>query len=494
MIPVGRNQLAADMVLFLGLGPFDRFNADVQQLVSENVIRLLVRSRVDEFATILIGAGSGQSASAVVQNLLAGFFRGLHDADPRRRFRGLTLCEDDPARFAEMKTEVYRLAGTSLFDEIELDLTEIELPPTEPLTARVLQAGQEPVYTIIRQEGQTTDHLFYRVSVLGSGMKAAVVTAAKDVDRKKLAGLLNKFDTAVRPNSSFKNVQSFGRQFSELLPEEICTVLESMRDRHIVVVHDTETARIPWETLTIHNWSPAVEAGLSRRYLADNLPVATWLEERRVTPILRLLLIVNPLGDLDGAEREGDRVLQLAKTDARINVTLLREKEASKAAVLAALRSGMYDCVHYAGHAFFDPQGPGRSGLLCAGKEVLRGTDLAGISNLPSLVFFNACEAGRVRGKPAKPSKNASEGGFESAGVAEALMRGGIANYMSTYWPVGDDAAETFAATFYKSALDGRTIGSALLAGRKDVQELGVRDWADYILYGSFDFILKQPG
>src|SRR5436189_2602208 len=28
--------------------------------------------------------------------------------------------------------------------------------------------------------------------------------------------------------------------------------------------------------------------------------------------------------------------------------------------------------------------------------------------------------------------------------TSAALMRGGIANYMSTYWPVGDDAAETF--------------------------------------------------
>ena len=125
---------------------------------------------------------------------------------------------------------------------------------------------------------------------------------------------------------------------------------------------------------------------------------------------------------------------------------------------------GKYDCVHYAGHAFFDPQGPGRSGLLCAGREVLRGLDLAGISSLPLLVFFNACEAGRVRGRPAPPVKKASVQSYESAGVAEALMRGGIANYMSTYWPVGDDAAETFSETFYKAALAGSTIGSALLA------------------------------
>src|SRR5207249_5029512 len=55
-VPAGRNPLSADMVLFAGLGSFDRFNADVQQLVAENVIRVLARSRIDDFATILIGA------------------------------------------------------------------------------------------------------------------------------------------------------------------------------------------------------------------------------------------------------------------------------------------------------------------------------------------------------------------------------------------------------------------------------------------------------
>ena len=497
-VPVGRNPLSADMVLFAGLGSFDRFNADVQQLVAENVIRVLARSRIDDFATILIGAGSGQSVTAVLQNLLIGFFRGLKDADPRHRFRSITFCEADRARFAEMKAEVYRLAGTSLFEEVDLDLDEIEVQPSEPQPARAVvlgPVGPEPAYMIVRQESQTADRLHYSVSVLGSGMKAAVVTARQDFDQSKFASLLNKFDAAVGSTSNSKDVQSFGRQFSEMiLPVEIRTILDSMKDRHIVVVHDAPAGRIPWETLTIGDWSAAVDGGLSRRYLANNLPVAAWLEERRAHPSLKLLLIVNPLGDLSGAEKEGDRILQLAKASSAIDITVLRQKDATKAAVLAALRSGKYDGVHYAGHAFFDPQGPGRSGLVCAGREVLRGLDLAGISNLPLLVFFNACEAGRIRGRPAPPVKKASVQSYESAGVAEALMRGGIANYMSTYWPVGDDAAETFSETFYKAALAGGTIGSALLAGRKAVLGRRDRDWADYILYGNFDFVLKQPG
>jgi CHAT domain-containing protein len=72
------------------------------------------------------------------------------------------------------------------------------------------------------------------------------------------------------------------------------------------------------------------------------------------------------------------------------------------------------------------------------------------------------------------------------------MMRGGIANYLSTYWPVRDDAAETFATTFYQGVLNGAAIGAALLTARKAVNDLKVHDWADYILYGTYDFILKR--
>src|SRR5579884_3704912 len=128
-LPTNGMRLPADVVLFAGLGAFDRFTTDVQQLVAENAIRLLARCRVDEFATVLIGAGTGQSAAAVLENLLAGFKRGLDDADRAQRFRAITICETDPARYADMKSALYRLAGSPLFDDIELTLNETELPP-----------------------------------------------------------------------------------------------------------------------------------------------------------------------------------------------------------------------------------------------------------------------------------------------------------------------------------------------------------------------------
>ena len=81
----------------------------------------------------------------------------------------------------------------------------------------------------------------------------------------------------------------------------------------------------------------------------------------------------------------------------------------------------------------------------------------------------------------------------ESVGLAEAFLRGGVANYLGTYWPVGDASAKSFAETFYTELLIGKTIGEALLEGRKKVEkEVKSVDWADYIHYGGYDFVLKQ--
>jgi CHAT domain-containing protein len=178
-----------------------------------------------------------------------------------------------------------------------------------------------------------------------------------------------------------------------------------------------------------------------------------------------------------------------------VKVDEVRGTAAKRETLLAKFRSGNYDVVHYAGHAFFDPANPARSGILCTGHEVLSGADLAGIGNLPSLVFFNACEAGRVRSaKEQKMRKLDMEKRIErSIGLAEAFLRGGVANYVGTYWPVGDAPAETFASTFYTALLAGESIGQALLDGRTKVRELQSVDWADYIHYGSYEFVLKQP-
>ncbi|NJO37625.1 MAG: CHAT domain-containing protein, partial [Rhizobiales bacterium] len=79
----------------------------------------------------------------------------------------------------------------------------------------------------------------------------------------------------------------------------------------------------------------------------------------------------------------------------------------------------------------------------------------------------------------------------ETVGLAEAFLRGGAANYIGTYWPVGDEAAESFATCLYGALLEGEHIGGALNRARQAVNKLASVDWADYVHYGSYDFAIK---
>ncbi len=158
--------------------------------------------------------------------------------------------------------------------------------------------------------------------------------------------------------------------------------------------------------------------------------------------------------------------------------------------LLAYPHSGVHAALHFAGHGYFQAREPGRSGLVCAGGEVLRGSDLDGLGDLPALVFFNACEAARVR-RRGSPSGRRLAAFRQSTSVAEAFLSGGVANFLGTHWPVGDEAAFAFSGRFYERLLAGATLGEAVLAARRLVFEQGSIDWADYVHYGTPSFRLR---
>jgi hypothetical protein len=492
ILPTGTHALRPDIVLFAGLGAFDQFTDDVLELVAENVIRTFIATGVQDFATVLIGKGSGRAPATALRRLLGGFLSGLRDVDHGHDFRRITLCERNPDQYDIIKAELYRLASTDLCADIELTLEEIRLPPTVdlPPPARGLATVAEaPVYLIVRQ-GQ----LEYQTSLLTAGGKATVVIGRKAAEEKALDRFLAQIEAKT---FTFSRLNIFGAELAKLvLPEDVIKVLANFQKHHLIVVHDAPSSRLPWEALRLRDWAPALGAGLSRRYLAENLSVAKWLEERRRDATLHLLLVVNPTGDLGGAEAEGARIRELFGSHPGVDIVERHQEQATKAVLREDFSSGRYDVIHYAGHAYFDPVHPARSGVLCAGQEVLSGMDLAGLGPLPSLIFFNACEAARIRRKSAFQDKSLSlrRRVEQNVGLAEAFLRGGAANYLGTYWPVGDVSAKTFAEVFYTNVMNGQPLGPAISAARRAVQRIQSIDWADYILYGSAEFVLKEKG
>jgi hypothetical protein len=492
-MPTGRHLVRAETVVFAGLGPFDHFGHEAQELAAENVIRTLVRGKVEDFATVLVGAATGLSTTRSLYHLITGLFRGLRDVDDQNRFRSVTLCEIDKARYQDLRRELYRLASTSLFEDFEVTIDELKpmVSAAVAVPERLPGVAREPVYLTVRREYINGDRESYRVALLRATEKATVLTENKEFPSKELADHLNAIE---RAGFTPSGLPAFGDRLAELvLPKQIAKVLARDLERHVIVVHDSGAARVPWELIRIGKEFPAARGGLSRQYMAGNLSVAKWLAQRQFGPTLGILLVVNPTEDLEGAEEEGNRIRGLFADNPAVNVEVLRGPQATKGALRTHFQSGDYDVVHYAGHAFFDPVHRARSGIICYDREVLGGSDLASIGNLPALVFFNACEAGRIRRGAARHEKElAVEKRIErNIGLAEAFLRGGVANYVGTYWPVGDTPAKRFAETFYQKLLTGNTLAEALLTARRVVKDIPSVDWADYIHYGCYDFRLK---
>jgi hypothetical protein len=495
-MPTGRHLIYAETVLFAGLGSFDTFNSDLQQFVAENVVRVFIQTHVTDFASVLIGGNTGGNFESIVYNQLFGYFRAIQDVDHDHSIRRIVLCESDRSRFLALKEEIYRLASTNLFDGMDVTFDEIQLPEqvvvaSESRQVRVTSEAHL-AYLIVNQEEATSKKLVFKSSLLYAGDKAAILTGYREVQRSVLDRQLAKIE---QNSFTIETLETFGSQLASMvINESVARGLVEMRDYHLIVVHDAPSARIPWETVSLEGWFPSGAAGLSRRYAAADLSVAKWSEQRRLGQTLEMLLIVDPTLDLIGAAEEGERIKEVFPAGSAVRITEIAGQSATRPTLLAALKSGKYDVIHYAGHAFFDPELPSRSGILCHGREVLSGADLAGVGSLPALLFFNACESGRVRRGDEKKDQalDIRKRLDRNVGLAEAFLRGGAANFVGTYWPVGDSPAKIFASTFYTSVLEGEPIGKALQAGRVAVRDIGSVDWVDYIHYGAYDFRLKK--
>jgi len=498
-LPAGTRALRARTVLFAGMGDFDRFDAQTQAFVSENVVRMLARSRIEEFTTVLFGTGSGVSMEQASLQQLRGYLRGLATADPDYRLRRISFCARGAKQLAglrrALRRAVQQLQREGLMSGIRIVMRELRLNPLPlPRKSHAMQPGTiaqtlvppPTAYLVLAQEPADRSGIRIRASLLTAGAKATVFASHRQFARAQLDELLDDLHGG---EFSETQLRRFGERMGRLLlAPDLREALLEARSSHLAIVHDAQLSQLPWETLRIGTWVPALEAGLSRRYAAENLSVARWSETRRLGETLELLLVADPTGDLPGARTEAQRLIELFAGRPEIRLHVVQGPQATRARLLEDFRSGAYDVLHYAGHAHFDAHQPGRSGIYCAGGEILCGADLAQLTGLPALVFFNACESGRLR---AAPRQRLRQSLATVDGLAESFLRGGVANYLGTYWPVGDESALAFSSTLYAGIVKGASLGDAVNRARSAVRRARSCDWADYLHYGNPEFAIK---
>lgn len=237
----------------------------------------------------------------------------------------------------------------------------------------------------------------------------------------------------------------------------------------LVLELDRTMARVPWELM---HQNPGQPLGVLRP-LARQLRTA--YSPRPSDMVVRTkwqaLVIGDPDGTLPASAAEAkavertlraagiDVVLLIGPPDANELGTEIGTDPADFYEVLELLQTGDYDIVHFAGHAYFRPEFPDRSGWVFKDDVVLTASKLEGVERVPRLIVANACVSAAVstllNARPAPPTQGAAPVSAASdsgivASLADEFFRRGVADYIGTAWEVAEIPAKLFAETLYK--------------------------------------------
>lgn len=295
--------------------------------------------------------------------------------------------------------------------------------------------------------------------------------------------------------------------FEMLLPPRLKESAPDPRDTVLLV--DETSARFPWELLE-DRWSPdgeplAVAAGMVRQLKVREF------RARPMHPFAPTALVVgNPdLEDwsgftpLPGARLEAERVSEcLVERGYDCRLVL----DALAGDVVDALHSDAWRILHLAGHGVHefpipgemptersDGDAPEAAPRLLSGMVIGRGTiltpgDVEQMRHVPELVFVNCCHLGQTTGGTSTPFHRLA------ANLGAQFVRMGVRAVVCAGWAVGDEAALTFAHTFYRHLLDGASFGDAVLQARRHtwLAHPGVNTWGAYQCYGDPAFRLVR--
>jgi CHAT domain-containing protein len=166
-----------------------------------------------------------------------------------------------------------------------------------------------------------------------------------------------------------------------------------------------------------------------------------------------LAAIINPTGDLPGAEKEGAIVTSHFTPAAR---TLLERTAATPEAVLSALKGRTH--WHFASHGGFSWEDARQSALLMHGPSRLTVGQLLEADGLgrPRLVVLSACETGLY---------DITSSPDEFIGLPGTFTALGAAGVLGTLWPVSDAATALLIAKFYELHIGSGQSPSAALRG-----------------------------
>jgi hypothetical protein len=308
----------------------------------------------------------------------------------------------------------------------------------------------------------------------------AVRAAAEDTGPPAAVSMLNDLGTV-------------GGQLLDLIvPRYIQTDLR-IGNRFLEVGVDESLLGYPWELMHDGDEFLCLKQYMGRfvNTTRASIPArdvqAEWVGSRQ-GPLSILVISVprpQPRGNviyepLTGVEAETQALIKLLSQTPGVKTELLSGKHATYTAVWRALRSGVYQIVHYGGHAHFNNLNPKLSALVLYDQDMTTGPIANYFSRTPPvLCFINACESGSANSGDWKDRYNIF-------GVARAFLETG-AYLLGSRWKLSDEAAAAFAVKFYSCAVkECKSIGQSVLEARLACKNAAGADlaWASYVFYG----------
>jgi len=308
--------------------------------------------------------------------------------------------------------------------------------------------------------------------------------------------------------------EQIGRTLFQLLvPIEMEPFLGGTDEMQIEL--DDGTAGIPWELL---------EPAMSRREEGDALPwaIRAKLLRRLRTAHFRtqvidatidshVLVIGEPQCDparyprLPGARAEAHAVLAQLTAPGALNPDWVQSLIGSEESISDATNARIivntllardWRIVHIAGHGEPPQESGDPRGVVLSHGTFLGPREIGNMRVVPELVFVNCChlaafDVTRLSGSRASPRYDRTR---FAANVAKALIDIGVHCVIAAGWAVEDDAANTFATTFYDALLRGERFIDAVAHAREAAWRLGGNTWAAYQCYGDPDWIFWRAG
>jgi CHAT domain-containing protein len=264
----------------------------------------------------------------------------------------------------------------------------------------------------------------------------------------------------------------------------------------IVLVLDGYTANLPWELMLAEQEPLAVRARVIRqlssstfrRHVRQSLqPLAYVVGNPSTDNFFKMFPHPNQqatdgLASLAGAEQEAEVVVEaLSRQGYHVESSIGQGREALD--VIKPLYQQAFRIVHIAAHGLFEQpaaDGIARTGVVLSDGLLLGAGEIGQMEVVPDLVFLNCCHLAQASPTPVAYNRLAYS-------ISRELIEIGVRCVIAAGWAVDDDAALTFAETFYRGILqDNLQFGDAVFEARQDTYRKHGSSitWGAYQAYG----------